>query len=443
MNIDFDSHIKLLNLSPRSYHALEAKGVEKLKDLLQYDSLQKLLKIRNIGEISALEILYKIRSLKVANEELFLFKKEPLSSLNKLKEYPIFSDRKLSNATVVLNPKLEEYKVEILSLSPRCIRCLKLENIKNLFQLLNTYPHQLLKHRNFGFRSLNELRFRLCDFFKLNIDEYVSFSALRERRIREKALEVKKLYDTLGTYETVGRALGITRERVRQVLEEAAKRGWLLHETKHYQEMKLLAEQLPKEKFVNELLVSGSMQKLAKNLGVKDADIKELANQYNVDARELRERYLIKKALRQYEEMVNELGYHPTTTLMQRNKKWRSLNFKICRVWGSMNNFRREFGLPIPKPGNPRFSEDIALARLERKRRAKLRKEKNEESIVNVVKTFGYAQTGIICKQTGIGHATFYELLKELISENKLVREGRGNKTYYRLSNGYGTSLRF
>lgn len=456
MEIGLDSNIKLLALSARSYHALEARGVEKIRDLLKYDSLQKLLEIKNIGGKSALEILYIICRLKAANEELSLFEKEPLISLSELRDCPIFSNGILPNTTVVLNPKLEEHRIESLRLSPRCMRCLKSENIENLSQLLNTYPQQLLRHNNFGLRSLKELQTSLFNFLKWNMDEYLSFSAftrtvkknelvrpktlhrlVRERKKRQKAIEVKKLYDTLGTYETVARALGITRERVRQILEDAAEREWLFHETKHDQKRKFLTDRLPKEKFVTELLAHGSIQKLAKRLGMKANNIKELANQYNVDVSELRERYLIKKVLRQYEEMVNELGYHPTTTVMQRNKKWRSLNSRICHIWGSMNNFRREFGLPIQRPGNPHFVEDVARARLERRKRAELRRARRKECIVNAIKTLGYAQTAIICRQTGIKSATLYELLKELISENKLVREGSGHKTYYRLPNGY------
>lgn len=454
MEISLDSDVKLLALSARSYHALEARGVEKIRDLLKYDSLQKLLEIRNIGKASAFEILHTIRRLKAANEELSLFKKEPLISLSELRDCPIFSNEILPNATVVLNPKLEEHKIESLRLSPRCMRCLKSENIENLSRLLNTYPQQLLRHNNFGLRSLKELQTRLFNFLKWNMDEYLSFSAftrtveknevvrpktlrrlIRERKKRQKALEVKKLYDTLGTYEAVARALGITRERVRQILEDATEREWLFHETKHDQRRKFLTDQLPKGKFVTELLAHGSIQKLAKRLGMKADNIKELANQYNVDVSELRERYLRREVLRLYREMVNVLGYHPAATVMQRNKKWHSLNSRICRIWGSMNNFRREFGLPIPRLGNPHFVEDVAHARLERKRRAEQRKEERKECIVNMAKTFGYVQTKIIRTRIGIKNATLYPLLNELISENKLARERSGIKTCYRLPN--------
>jgi hypothetical protein len=54
------------------------------------------------------------------------------------------------------------------------------------------------------------------------------------------------------------------------------------------------------------------------------------------------------KYLAKYSQIVDTLGYHPSTTEMNTNKEWRTVWIMIRHYWGSMANFRREQGIEKP-----------------------------------------------------------------------------------------------
>ena len=92
------------------------------------------------------------KDLEIENlkEEITTLKKE----LGKYKDTNNSSDNEFisQNLEVLIQP------IELLNLSVRTLNCLKNENINNLGDLIQVSESYLLKSRNFGRKSLNEIK---------------------------------------------------------------------------------------------------------------------------------------------------------------------------------------------------------------------------------------------------------------------------------------------
>ena len=75
-----------------------------------------------------------------------------------------FMDSQVPEKNVVLNDeeeklfKLLSQDVEVLDLSVRAMNCLNSANIKLVFELCNKTESRMLKYRNFGKKSLDEIK---------------------------------------------------------------------------------------------------------------------------------------------------------------------------------------------------------------------------------------------------------------------------------------------
>jgi len=174
-------------------------------------------------------------------------------------------------------------------------------------------------------------------------------------------IKTKELYDELKTLSNVGKKLGLTRERVRQILERGDKYGIIDYKPSFLKRFDDVVNNLKKEDIEKFLLKYGSKTKLLSNLKdkykINMRYLDALITLHNIDLDYLILQHKKNKCISEYSDMVRELGLHPTTTIMAKRQKWRALWTRITRIWGNMDNFRREFGIPIPKKGNPRFKE--------------------------------------------------------------------------------------
>lgn len=194
---------------------------------------------------------------------------------------------------------------------------------------------------------------------------------------KRQIIKTKELYDELKTLSRVGRRLGLTRERVRQILERGNNYGLIEYEPSPLKRFDEITEKITKEKLMELLIEHGSKNKVLSNLKnelkISMGYLNVLIKLYDIDFEDLVLQNRKNKCLSEYEEMRQELGDHPTTTIMAKNPKWRSIWARVSKIWGTMDNFRKEFGIPIPGKGNPQFRE---IVRETTEKRSKIKEEK-------------------------------------------------------------------
>jgi hypothetical protein len=170
--------------------------------------------------------------------------------------------------------------------------------------------------------------------------------------------EIKKMYDKYLTLQKTGDELGLTRERIRQLLKKGEKLGlytylntWKRKEKK----LKELTKKYNKNILLNVVKDIYGSNKICKKLDLKKHELKYLLNYYDIDCSEYYKLMSMKKYIREYSQIVDNLGHHPSTTEMNRRKEWRSVWSGIDRYWGDMETFRRDYGIEKPKHElNPR-----------------------------------------------------------------------------------------
>ena len=185
---------------------------------------------------------YEIEKLKNENEYL----RKELEKYKNIKKNSSIESYLNENLEVLIKP------IETLDLSVRTFNCLKNENVKNIGDLIQLSEQYLLKSRNFGLKSLTELR-ELLDFYKLNFNTYIEnwppenldekIKILKEKEIDELQVDTESLlgeikdllndkeYSILHdrfwknkTLQEIGAALDVTREYVRQIEFQALRK---------------------------------------------------------------------------------------------------------------------------------------------------------------------------------------------------------------------------
>jgi len=259
---------------------------------------------------------------------------------------------------------------------------------------------------------------------------------------KKKIIEVKRIYDELGTLEKVGEHLGITRERVRQILKKGDERKIIRYKPTYIKGFDDIANKLKKENLEKYLVDIGSLTKvvsiLKEKYEVKGVYIEKLIEFYDIDCKDLILQHRINKCILGYNEMVLEIGYHPTTTEMGKKRKWRALWHNIDRHWGSIDNFRKEFGIPIPGKGNPNIVEDTKQGRDTYLKEATKLKQENLERIQQFVSDNKSVTKRQIQEFFNFKSATLDKYLKELLTEEKINRNFDGKKYLYLIKNSFG-----
>ncbi|HXN07757.1 MAG TPA: sigma factor-like helix-turn-helix DNA-binding protein [Nitrospiria bacterium] len=160
----------------------------------------------------------------------------------------------------------------------------------------------------------------------------------------QKLLSVYRLYQQERTLEKVGSLMGLTRERVRQLLNKGTKLGLFKYK-------KLNVKGLPdisKEKIIEDYKKSLRLRDVAHFNNISIKQLSEILRQNNLTCRELKAIRLEERrmnCIHQYEVFVKKVGRHPSTTQLQRTSGGSSLSNKITRLWGSIHAFRREFNI--------------------------------------------------------------------------------------------------
>lgn len=182
----------------------------------------------------------------------------------------------------------------------------------------------------------------------------------RKKALVQKSIEVKKLYDELGTLAAVGKKLNLSRERIRQILKlyaqvhddytprndmfikdipkEASKNIMQYMKRSGYSSVKMM---LRNNKEDIERIIDPSGKKI---LG-KDTTHKTLgiSNKFLTAMRIRNKRIQI---ISRYSYLVSELGYYPNTGhLFRGGTLERRLQIDIPKYWGSFDYFVKRFNL--------------------------------------------------------------------------------------------------
>jgi plasmid maintenance system antidote protein VapI len=246
----------------------------------------------------------------------------------------------------------------------------------------------------------------------------------------ERLQEVHRLYNVLGTLAAVGKKIGVTRERVRQLLEKGTTLGLFEYKPFDY-------PFVSKETILSGYKEQLSLGRVAKTNHITPTYLRKLLTAYSITEEDLRS-LLIEghkaKCIKQYNSILEQLGHHPTTTELQKSKSWRYLSMKITRLWGSFDSFRDELDIPKPSKGSATFSEDTRKWREERQRLALIVRMQHLDRIRECLNTPEPMSTTNIAYECGLPGQRTLALLKLLLATGEVVREGNLSSTKYRLS---------
>lgn len=330
---------------------------------------------------------------------------------------------------------VEGTPVTTLGLTARTNSCLRRLEIHALEELLRTPAATLLKVKNFGRVSLRDLQETILQFLTARErgDPAPTATTLspRESGKLSKALGIKRLYEELGTYEAVGKRLGVSRQRIAQIIEQLETRWGMFIVPPRERARQALLEKFPKELLMELVRRCGTIRKFREKHSLSTKEFHYLLVAHAIDRSELEQDLALRRTLTEYEEMVRELGWHPSTTIMQQSRKWRALYARIEGKWGSINRFRRHYGYPIPKPGNPFFREDMERGLRRRMARLKGERDRKKEDILAFIRRRGGARPRVIRAECQVKPSWLWPLVRELVNEGKVLRAGQGNQIVY------------
>lgn len=183
-------------------------------------------------------------------------------------------------------------------------------------------------------------------------------NAVKHEKEISRLKEIKKVYEKCLTLQKTGDELGITRERVRQLLKKGEQIGlytYLNTWKRKKKKLRELTKKYNKNILLNVIKDIYGCNKICKELDLKKHELKYLLNYYAIDYSEYCKLMSMKKYIREYSQIVENIGHHPSTTEMNKRKDWRSVWAGIDRYWGDMETFRRDYGIEKPKHKlNPR-----------------------------------------------------------------------------------------
>jgi ribosomal protein S14 len=171
----------------------------------------------------------------------------------------------------------------------------------------------------------------------------------------QRLLYVNRRYQELGTLAGVGRELGLSRERVRQLIQSGVNLS--LFEYRKRKELPVI--NLSRESFLEDFQNLLQLRLVAKKNGISLRQLNQLLKAYGISHQELEtakfQGHQIKTIL-EYYTLVNQKGHHLSTTDLQRIPGGRYLSFKITRLWGSIQKFRKDLRIAFhPRKGSSRL----------------------------------------------------------------------------------------
>ena len=152
------------------------------------------------------------------------------------------------------------------------------------------------------------------------------------------------MYEQLGSLGAVGRQVGLTRERVRQLLVKGAERGLFAYTPRRY-------PSLSKEQIIAGYTEIQSLSRMARLYRMSENHLKKLLAEYSITEPQLA-RYRMEgrraRCRAEYLQMVEQTGRHLSSGDLHRLPTGLALYARIIRCWGSIHTFRRALKIPSP-----------------------------------------------------------------------------------------------
>jgi len=191
-----------------------------------------------------------------------------------------------------------------------------------------------------------------------------------------------------------------------------------------------------KEELLNELSNCLKKDEMLQALSTDIVNFNRLLGHFNLNIKDIQVYSKKKKLKIEYDEYVKNIGYHPRTTEMREDKEARNIWVKITRYWGSMANFRQEFGYPFIKQGNPKFNENIREWQQQRSALIILRKKSYMEIILKNLSERGPLNKKYLARECDISEQDCLNILNSMIKKGEIVRINYGAKTIYMIKKG-------
>jgi hypothetical protein len=327
-----------------------------------------------------------------------------------------------------------EVSVTALELNRRCQKALQKLKVKTLGQLLSTPASALLAFRNMGKISLGLLREEalryLCRKKDLPLPEPGPSRQMIEKNAG-RTRDIVKLFYSLGTYAAVGRKLNLSRERVRQILERGRERRWIDWEPASAARRKALRKEWTRGRLKRALMELGSVEQLKNRYRLKRWEIKFLMQAYRIDLAALRGKSRVEKTLAEYKACCKEFGHDPSSTELFRSRRWKKLLPRIRKIWGSIDQFRRARGIPIPQRGGFWTPERTEAWRERMIAEGDHRRRLRGEILLKHMRRHGSVGIGQVERVLGISYSTAQMTLDSLVARGKVtVSPGRRGRSY-------------
>jgi len=353
-----------------------------------------------------------------------------------LQACPLFRRGKLDaeQEAWIQSEGLYEVPLSALELNRRSLNALRKLKVKTLDQLLATPSSALLSLKNFGKISLGLLREEaeryLCRKKDLPLPPPGPSRRMIERNT-QRTQKIVKLFYGLGTYAAVGRKLNLSRERVRQILERGRERRWILWEPASSARRKALLREWNRGRVKQALKELGSVEQLKNRYNLKRWEVKYLMQAYKVNMNALRQKSRTEKTLAEYKACRKEFGHDPSSTELFRARRWKRLLPRIRKIWGSLENFRRERRIPIPQRGGFWTPERTEAWRKRMIAEGDHRRRLRGEVLLRYLRRHGLVGIGQVEKVLGVSYSTAQMTLDSLVARGRVrISAGKRGRVY-------------
>ena len=161
---------------------------------------------------------------------------------------------------------------------------------------------------------------------------------------QQNAQPVLKLYCQLGSYAKVGKKVGLSRERVRQILRKGEENSWF-----HFKKVpepyrikrKNLLDQVPKHKIIEILSCLGRRTHTTQALGIKNRDFDWLCSYYGIDWRSYYIAFRKNEIIHRIKTYRHSDGSIPSSYQLQRFPGGKSLYHQILSCFKSYDAFNQ------------------------------------------------------------------------------------------------------
>lgn len=259
-----------------------------------------------------------------------------------------------------------------------------------------------------------------------NLIELINEPSIRIERLQT----IHNLYKQLGTLEAVGEQVGLTRERIRQLLAQGDKIGLFKYSPREY-------PFVSKAKIIEDYKEALSLYRVARLNNISASYLHQLFTAYSITDQDLAD-YGIEgrraKCIKQYKSLADKAGHDLTTTELQNTSGGHSLHNRLIRYWGTIHAFREAFNIPKPPQGSSSFRKDTERWREHQQQVALVSRMQQLDQLreyLDVHGARGTTEIGIDCE---LNSQRVLRLLGLLVRSGEVRKTGQGSVTKYILA---------